>query len=173
MFDFKSYDLSTRLKAKSLLAAAVVGGGGGVLATVYGSGDSTMVVNGFVGLVLVVVGGHAGGFAGLLARSLWGMIRGRGGRMSDAGTDAIMPVLAFGSLLGLVFWLIFADWGGAHWGATLGAIAGGAAGGMAGENVGNMLRLLLAAEDEKVMRRQGSDRLEIKDFAPNREPKEK
>lgn len=171
MFDFGSYDVSTRLKAKSLLAASAVGGGSGIVAAAYGAVDSGMLTTAFLGLLLVVIGGHVGGFLGLMVRSLYGAARGGGGSVGDAGTDAIMPTLAFGSLLGLVFTLIFGKWGWAHFGAAIGAAVGGMAGGLAGEDVGNMLRLLLSEEgqDGRARRRSKSGRIELEDYPDSNE----
>jgi hypothetical protein len=171
MFEFKSYDAGTRLKAKSLMAASLVGGGSGVVAALNGAGDMLSTV--FLGMLLVLVGGHAGGFAGMMIRSVTSSVRRKGGS-SGGGIDVIMPALSFGALVGLMFALIVANWKDAHLGAAVGAVLGGMAGGMAGESVGDMLNLITIVEGGgKIPRpREQGGRLDIVDFE-KRDPDKK
>lgn len=169
MFDFKTYDADTKLKAKSLLAASAIGGGAGIIASVYGSGDSDVVTTGFVGLLLVIAGGHAGGLLGFLLRGAWSAVRGDGKKSSGTVGDVVMPALSFGALLGLVLTLIFNDWGAAHWGAGIGAVLGGVCGGLAGESVGIMLRVLVTDREGSMPRRResGEGRVKLKGVRPS------
>lgn len=170
MFEFKTYDAGTRLKAKSLLAASLVGGGSGVVAALSGSGD--VLTTAFLGILLVLAGGHAGGFAGLMIRGVLAGVRRKGG--PGGGIDVIMPALSFGALVGLVFALIVASWKDAHLGAAVGAVLGGLAGGLAGESVGDMLNLITIVEGGGKMprSRKQDGRLDIVDFK-ERDPDEK
>jgi hypothetical protein len=168
MFDFKTYDADTKLKAKSLLAASLIGGGAGIIASVYGTGDSDAVTTGFLGFLLVIAGGHAGGLAGILLRGILGAVRGHGTKNNRASADVVMPALSFGALLGLVLTLIFNDWGAAHWGAGIGAVLGGVCGGLAGESVGIMLRILVTDKEGAMPRRResGEGRVKLKGVRP-------
>jgi hypothetical protein len=134
-------DPISRLRAKSLVSGLLVGLGAGALSGA-GDGVQAMGVNAFGGLIMIFVGGYAGGLLGMLARNVKSLVRPSGRTVSELGAEAVLPASSFGALMGLLVTLVAFEAGSAHFGAGIGAACGGFVGGLAAEEMGGILYLL-------------------------------
>lgn len=131
----------SRVRAKGFLGACLAGGVSGFVASRAAEGGGAMLA--VSGVLLVLVGGNAGGFMGMFVRG--GLRWARGGDTGglDYSTDAVQVLSAYGGFLGLVAALLAGQADLGHFYATAGAAVGGATASLMGHSAFVLIRLLV------------------------------
>jgi len=146
----------TRLRAKGFLGASLVGGAAGVVASLaVGEGH---VMRAASGMLLVLLGGNVGGFAGMFARGALRWAFGGKETGEEYSAEAVLVLSAYGGFLGLVGALLGGDAGHAHFYAGAGAVVAGICAAALGNSIFVLLRLLVLDEMDEVSRAESMRR---------------
>jgi hypothetical protein len=135
-----------RVRGRAFLGALLAGLVAGALAA-HHAGDGWLLT-GASGVMLVLLGGGMGGFAGTFVRLAWLHLRGAAGGAGDDdgyGTEGVLVLSAYGAFLGLVATLALGLPARAHLLAGAGAFLGGAVAALLGR-AGQVLLALLVLD---------------------------
>ncbi len=140
MADFE-HTILARIRGKAFSGVLLAGLAAGLLAARQAGGG--WLPRGASGVLLALLGGGFGSFAGMLGRLAWLRLRRLSAQGEDYSTEGALVLSAYGAFLGLVAALVAGAADRAHLLAGAGAFAGGALASLLGPGTLLLLDLLV------------------------------